>query len=176
MAQTFQPLHTQSVTVRRRRLAWLLLFLFLLAALAIVLTPVWLIQPFRPQTQTSLALSYALRRWSPLVTVLLAVLSALLCYWLARRAKWWRKVVLVFALVLVCGLAWLARQNHFEWMFHPLPAAGYARAPEAKFVADTDMVLAVQVNGEAVAYPIRQMAYHHVVADTVGGTPLVATY
>jgi hypothetical protein len=85
-------------------------------------------------------------------------------------------VVLVFALVIVCGLAWLARQNHFEWMFHPLPAAGYTGIEKANFVDGTDMVIAVQVNGEAVAYPIRQMAYHHVVADTVGGTPLVATY
>jgi hypothetical protein len=38
------------------------------------------------------------------------------------------------------------------------------------------MVLSVKVNGEAVAYPVRLMAYHHVVQDIVGGTPLVATY
>ena len=41
---------------------------------------------------------------------------------------------------------------------------------------DSDMVLAVENQGEAVAYPIRLMAYHHVVQDTVGGVPLVATY
>jgi hypothetical protein len=27
-----------------------------------------------------------------------------------------------------------------------------------------------------VAYPVRLMAYHHLVQDVVGGTPLVATY
>ena len=159
-----------------RRLARLLLFLLVLAALVLVLTPAWFIQPFRPQTQTSLALSYALRRWSPVVTLLLAALAALLCLWLARGARWWRKVVLSAAFALICATAWLARQNHFEWMFRPLPAPAYARAGEANFVADADMVLAVRLNGEAVAYPVRQMAYHHVVADTVGGTPLVATY
>jgi hypothetical protein len=37
-------------------------------------------------------------------------------------------------------------------------------------------VLAVENHGEAVAYPIRLMAYHHVVHDRVGGTPIVATY
>jgi hypothetical protein len=71
---------------------------------------------------------------------------------------------------------WFARQNHFEWMFNPLPAAAYARAGEVDFLSDTDMVLAIEVGGESVAYPVRLMAYHHVVADTVGGQPIVATY
>ncbi len=43
-------------------------------------------------------------------------------------------------------------------------------------LTDTDMVLAVEINGEAVAYPVRLMAYHHLVHDVVGGTPIVATY
>ncbi len=160
-----------------RRVAWLALFLIMLAALGMVFTPAWLIQPFRPQTQASLSLSYTLRRWSPLATIILVALAALVCVWLWRGARrWWGKAALVPLLALVCLAAWFARQNHFEWMFHPLTAPAYARGPEANFVAGSDMVLAVQVNGEAVAYPIRQMAYHHVVADTVGGTPLVATY
>src|SRR5712692_1826092 len=36
--------------------------------------------------------------------------------------------------------------------------------------------LAVKINKEAVAYPVRLMAYHHVVQDVVGGTPICATY
>ena len=31
-------------------------------------------------------------------------------------------------------------------------------------------------NGEAAAYPIRQLAYHHLVQDIVGGVPIVVTY
>ena len=161
---------------RRRQLAWLALGLLVLAALALVCTPAWLIQPFRPQTPASLKLSFALRRWSPLLTLVLLAATAFLCLWLARRTRWWSKPVLVVAVALVCGAAWFARQNHFEWMFHPLPDPAYARASEASYVGDADMVLAVQLNGEAVAYPVRQMAYHHLVDDTVGGTPLVATY
>ncbi len=164
-------------TRRGRLLAWLVLPVLVIAALALVFTPAWLIQPFRPQTQASLSLSYTLRTWSPLLTIVLVVLVALLSFGLWRGARrWWRKSLLVLALALVCGMAWLARQNHFEWMFRPLPDAAYARVAEADFVAATDMVLAVQLNGEAAAYPVRLMAYHHLVADTVGGTPLVATY
>jgi hypothetical protein len=34
----------------------------------------------------------------------------------------------------------------------------------------------VRVAGIARAYPIRSISYHHVVNDTVGGVPIVATY
>jgi hypothetical protein len=61
-------------------------------------------------------------------------------------------------------------------MFNPVAHSAYAKASEADFVAADDMVLAVEINGESVAYPIRQMAYHHVVQDVVGGTPITATY
>ena len=71
---------------------------------------------------------------------------------------------------------WFARQNHFEWMFAPISTVTYAHANEANFLADSDMVMAIEVNGEAVAYPVRQMAYHHVVNDFVGGKPITATY
>lgn len=73
-------------------------------------------------------------------------------------------------------VTWFARQNHFEWMFNPLPNAAYAKVSEVNFVNDGDMVLAVEINGEAVAYPVRQMGYHHVINDVVGGKPITATY
>lgn len=72
--------------------------------------------------------------------------------------------------------AWFARQNHFERMFNPLANAGYVSANASTFIADSDLVMAVARNGEAAAYPIRQLAYHHLVQDTVGGVPIVVTY
>ena len=38
------------------------------------------------------------------------------------------------------------------------------------------MVLGIEVGGLSLAYPIRQMAYHHVVNDMFGTTPVVVTY
>ena len=163
-------------TRARRRAAWAVLLLAVVAAVAMVLTPIWLIQPFAPQSQRGLELSYLLRRWSPAATLAATALVLGLAVWLWRGTRWWLKAVLVLALVPTVAVTWLARQNHFEWMFQPLPNASYVRAGDAGFVADTDMVLAVEVNGEAVAYPVRQLAYHHVVQDVVGGTPVVATY
>jgi len=166
-----------SVTFAGRRGAWITLLVIVLITLAIVLVPVWIIQPFRPQSARGLELSYALRRWSPPATIIALVVGSLLLVWLWRGSdRWWSKATLLVLVVPLLASTWFARQNHFEWMFRPVANASYAKPSEAGFVADTDMVIAVESNGEAVAYPVRLMAYHHLVQDRVGGTPIVATY
>ena len=160
-----------------RRLAWAVLFVVVAAALATVLIPAWLIQPFKSQTASGVELSYTLRSWAPLLTLAALLVAVWLSVWLWRgKRSWWRGGLLAAALVLVCAATWFARQNHFEWMFKPLPDAAYARMSEAGFVADKEMVLGIEINGEAAAYPVRQLAYHHVLHDTVGGVPIAATY
>jgi glucan phosphoethanolaminetransferase (alkaline phosphatase superfamily) len=166
-----------SHTKLQRRLAWAALLLLTLMALAVVLVPAWLIQPFRAQTRRDMEVAYNLRRWSPWLTLFATAAALALTLWLWRGARrWWRKSALVLLLVLMAAGAWLSRQNHFEWMFNPLAEPAYTKAGEAGFVSDSDRVLAVEIKGDAVAYPIRLMAYHHLVQDTVGGTSLVATY
>ena len=160
-----------------RRAAWVALLLLALIGLAIVMIPVWIVRPFKPQTEAGLKLSYLLRSWSPLATIVASTGALVLVIWLFRGARrWWRKAALVVIILPLLAATWFARQNHFEWMFHPLAQTAYAKTNDAGFVADTDMVLAVENKGEAVAYPVRQMAYHHLAADVVGGTPIVATY
>lgn len=163
-------------TNARRKLVWLLLFVLVAVVVAIVLTPVFLIMPFKAQTPRTMEISYLMRRWSPLVTALgsLAIIVFMIGLWFSGR--WWSRVFMVLLLVPTAGATWLARQNHFEWMFNPLRNPAYAKVAEAAFVNDNDRVLAVTIGGESVAYPIRLMGYHHLVGDTVGGTPIVATY
>ena len=164
-------------TKHRRRIVWVALLLLIVVALATVAIPVWFIQPFRPQSPTAIALSYALRQWAPLITVFTTIAALLLAVWLWSGAgRWWRKVTLAIVVLPLLPATWFARQNHFEWMFNPLPNPAYAKIADAPFVTESDVVLAVNINGEAVAYPIRFMGYHHLVQDVVGGTPIVATY
>jgi hypothetical protein len=160
-----------------RKAAWVALLVITLVGLAIVLAPVWIIQPFKPQSARGLEVSYALRRWSPWVTLISLAFGLFLVVRLWRGSRrWWKKAFLVVVLIPQLASTWFARQNHFEWMFNPLANAAYAKTSEAGFVDDADIVMAVESNGEAAAYPVRLMAYHHVVQDVVGGTPLVATY
>jgi uncharacterized protein DUF3179 len=160
-----------------RRIAWLVLVLLAALSLALVALPVWIIQPFKPQTQQGLQWSFAMRRWATFATPAALVLAFALVLWLWRGSRrWWRKVLLVVILVPIMAATWFSRQNHFEWMFNPLSNPAYAKISEAGFMADSDVVMAIANNGEAAAYPVRLMAYHHLVHDVVGDTPLVATY
>jgi Protein of unknown function (DUF3179) len=159
-----------------RKLIWLMFFVLVIAILAIVLTPVFLIMPFKAQTARTMEISYLLRRWSPWLTILASLLILTLAVKLWMGGRWWGRIALVIFLLPVLGATWLARQNHFEWMFNPLPNPAYVKTADANFVNDDDRLMVVAINGEAVAYPIRLMGYHHVVEDTVGGTPIVATY
>jgi Protein of unknown function (DUF3179) len=159
-----------------RRIAWLLLLIILIVGLAVVIMPIWIIQPFKSQTQRGLEWSYIFRRISPFVTIVASLTVLLMTIWLWRGSRWFLKMLLVVLLLPLFAATWMARQNHFEWIFRPHASIAYSSVPEANFVDDNDMVLAVKNNGEAVAYPVRLMAYHHLVQDVVGGTPLVATY
>jgi hypothetical protein len=38
------------------------------------------------------------------------------------------------------------------------------------------MILAVQYGTDARAYPIREMAYHHILNDVMQGVPIAVTY
>jgi hypothetical protein len=153
------------------------LWLAALVGAAAVMVPAVILRPFSPQTAPAVAVAYRLREAAPLLTVALAGLALLgaALGWrrLGRRARF----ALVAALGIALGAAWLARQNHFEWMFNPLRNPAYASTTEAAaFVDPADMVIAVEMRGDAVAYPVRQMAYHHLVHDEVGGVPVVSTY
>jgi hypothetical protein len=159
-----------------RKLAWLLFFLLIVVVLVVVLTPVFLIMPFKAQTSRTMEISYLMRRWSPWLTVLASLLILAIVVRLWMGGRWFGRIALVILLLPALAATWLARQNHFEWMFNPLPNPAYAKAADASFVNGDDRLLAVTINGESVAYPIRLMGYHHVVEDTVGGTPIVATY
>ncbi len=60
--------------------------------------------------------------------------------------------------------------------FVVLDDPGMVPAQEAWWLDDEDIVLGVHQNGEAQAFPIMQMAYHHIANTTVGGEPYLVTY
>jgi Protein of unknown function (DUF3179) len=72
-------------------------------------------------------------------------------------------------------LAFLARVNVYELMFHPVIHASFTAAPEVK-LDGAEKVITVRIGGRARAYPIRAMSYHHLLNDIVGGVAIVATY
>jgi hypothetical protein len=152
------------------------LVLVVILGIVVVALPVFLIMPFKSQTPFGVGLSFTLRRWSPLVTLATLVTGLALIATLWRGSRPWLRVLALIALVPLGVATWFARQNHFEWMFKPLPGVNRTDLAHAGFVKPGDMVLGVVSNGVAMAYPVNQVAYHHVVNDTLGGVPIIATY
>jgi hypothetical protein len=60
-------------------------------------------------------------------------------------------------------------------MFHPVSSAQFETASASK-LDKSEMILAVRYGDDARAYPIREMAYHHVLNDVVGSVPVAVTY
>ena len=144
-------------------------------SLSLFLIPGFIIRPFTHQSESGLRLAIAVKRIAPALT-LVALLGVLVLSWrLWRSSSRWLRTGIVTALVLSTASAVMVRQNYFEWMFHPIKAAGFV-SPGDVHLGDKEMVMAVQIGQEARAYPILQMAYHHILNDTVAEVPIVVTY
>ena len=156
-------------------IAGLLFFLLVVAALALFFIPAVIIRPFAYQSPRALLVAVAVRQASPLWTLLAVAAALLLAAVLWTRVSLWKKILLVLGVVLAAGSATMARLDYFEWMFHPIGAAGFEAASQTK-LDPAEMVLSVSFGGDSRAYPIRAMAYHHILNDTVGGIPVAVTY
>lgn len=58
----------------------------------------------------------------------------------------------------------------------PIDEPKFHRAADVDFLEDTEPVLAVEVDGEARAYPVQIMIWHEIVNDTFGDLPVTITY
>ena len=52
----------------------------------------------------------------------------------------------------------------------------FTTADQVDFLAESEPVLALDLDGIARAYPVQVVIWHEIVNDTVGGTPLAVTY
>jgi len=147
------------------------------SSLLLFIVPAYLIRPFVAQTHRGVAIAFVLRQASPWVTLALLGWGVWLTFsmWHKLRSPIGRSLLLI-SLFVLAGMTVLSRLNYFEWIFHPMPQRGFSEALKSSHLQDSDMVLGIEIRGEARAYPVRIMAYHHVVNDWVGGVPLVATY
>jgi hypothetical protein len=159
----------------RVRLYSLLFGIFAAIGFGFFFIPAFIIRPFTHQSASGLTAAMAIRDRAPLgslISALICVAFALLLWPYLSR---WKKALVASALVLVIGSAVMSRMNYFEWMFHPVESPRFEAESGSKL--DTgEMVLAVKFGNDARAYPIREMAYHHIVNDWVNGVPVAVTY
>ena len=159
----------------RTRGLWILLVVVALIGTAAFFVPSYIIRPFAHQSARGLFWAMAIRQRAPIVSLLCAVVCFMLAASLWPSLHKWGKALLVLPLLFVGFSAVMSRLNYFEWMFHPVDKAEFE--PEASSKLDAkEMILAVRDGDDARAYPISQMAYHHILNDVVGGVPIAVTY
>ncbi len=167
---------TVNPTQRTRWTLTAILSTCLLLSFAFVAYPMYVIRPFRAQGTRELAVALVAAQYRTSVTLVSAIvaLAALAALW-RRQPFQWRRALAPATAGLVCALAVLAHVNVYEIMFHPLGHPSFSSARDSK-LDNREMVIAVKLDGIARAYPIRDLAYHHIANDVLGKTAIVATY
>jgi lysylphosphatidylglycerol synthetase-like protein (DUF2156 family) len=170
-----------------------LLALLVALNLALIAAPLLTAIPFVTQTPALLAIAYWTRTAAPIITTLSVLLAAsLLAHGMwgsrAQRARlpiarrlptcpttkttWYQ----AFALIVIAACVVLARANNLEWIFAAAGAPQTADVAGFHEIRDNDMVIGVTIGGASRAYPVRYLAHHHMLNDTLGGAALLPTY
>jgi len=126
------------------------------------------------QRMNSIDLAYFLHKWRWVfraVFALMILVSLVRAPWHHRR-KW----LLIVPILILLAVIFMANfQIAADAMFKQPKQFSMVAAAQNK-VDSNRLVLGVFINGEAKAYPIQFMGYHHHIQDTVGGKPVMITY
>lgn len=149
-------------------LGWLGLLLFEIAN-------VYFIMPMPgSQQMNSIDLAYFLYKWR---WVFRGLFGAMIIVGLLR-AKWhrkWKWVLILPIGILVVAIYMTNFVMAADHMFYQSKKVLMVNATENK-VDSNRLIIGITNNGEAKAYPIRFLGYHHQVQDTIGGKPVIVTY
>lgn len=124
------------------------------------------------QRMASIDLAYFLYSWRWVfrtvfcLFILVGLLSAF------RGSKWLPLAALALAAVVSYAFNFRMAADHMFYQpghLHVKPAATNTVKPDRE-------VLGVMLNGQAKAYPIQYIGYHHQVLDTISGQPVMVTY
>ncbi len=159
----------------RNAFSWLIFLASALTAIGLFFIPAFVIRPFHHQMVGALTLAMDLRQRAPRGILTAALICLVFAVILWGSSNLWRKIVLSALMLLVAFSAVMARLNYFEWMFHPVDSAQFVAEPASKLDKD-EMILAIRFGSDARAYPISEMAYHHILNDVVDGVPVAVTY
>jgi len=174
------PTPAQNQPAKRQTVTWVLLGVLILLGITLVGFPLFIVRPFVRQAAVPLSIALIAQRWAPLFTLFafLAGIPLIIRSWAGRgeRLRVVKNASLLAAVAALGLAASAARFNVFERiLFQPLVDVRFVPAARADLRPD-DMVMAVNINGDVRAYPVLQVAYHHIVNDVAGGVPIAATY
>src|SRR3954453_7357062 len=138
---------------------------------------VYFIMPFPGSQQANtIDLAYFIDQnilYIRVIALLLIIVPVLNVY---RGRKRWSKILLSVVFVLYAVIFYFFNfQFLADKMFYQPKHKNIVSVDENK-VPLNKLVIAVALNGEAKAYPIEIIGYHHQVQDTIAGQPIIVTY
>ncbi len=154
-----------------------LLFLGFLLLFATEILRVYFIMPFPGSQQSNtIGLAYFISKnifWLRAIG-LLVVIFPLISFF--EHGRLWKKIILS---VIVLFYLFIFYMFNFKFL-----ADKMFYQPKNKFLAsvadnkvDTNkLIIGASINGQAKAYPIEIIGYHHQVQDTIGNEPVIITY
>jgi len=140
------------------------------------LANVWFIMPLPgSQRVRSIDIAYALHEWRWIVRGSLGVIiaAALPFVWRAPRSA---RVWATTSLVALSGIVYLANVRMAADQIFIAPTSLDLQPASHNKVPASALVVGVSLAGEARAYPVRFLGYHHQVRDSVGGRPILVSY
>lgn len=137
---------------------------------------VWFVMPLPgSQRLRSVDIAYALHRWRWVVRGLALVwMAGGVAVW--RATTGWRRWATVVGALAVGGIAYVTNfVMSAEAIFRQPDAIRLASGTTSGVAADR-LVVGIELDGEARAYPLQFIGYHHFVYDTIAGRPILVTY
>lgn len=138
---------------------------------------VYFLMPFKgSQVGDTVSYAYLLNRSVVGVRILVLVLALFALVAVFKRGRTWEKVVLPLIL-LSYGVVFYAFNFRMaaDTIFYQPVNKNFATASDTS-MDRSKLVIGVVIDGQAKAYPIQLIGYHHQVVDTLGNVPVMVTY
>ncbi|MGB5005345.1 MAG: DUF3179 domain-containing (seleno)protein [Ferruginibacter sp.] len=138
---------------------------------------VYFIMPFPgSQKADTIQIAYFLNNniwWFRILGLILILLPMIYIF---RNSRWWKKIFLAFFVLIYATVFYFFNFKFLaDKMFIQPTNKILATAADNK-IDNTKLVIGVAINGQAKAYPVEIIGYHHQVTDSIGGEPVMVTY
>jgi hypothetical protein len=156
----------------------LLLITGFIILLATEILHVYFIMPFPgSQKADTIQIAYFLHNYIWWFRVLGLILFVPPMIYIFRNSRWWRKILLAI-FVLMYGIIFYMFNFKFlaDKMFYQPRHKIWGTKLYNNKIDSNKLIIGVEMNGVAKAYPIEIIGYHHQVQDEVGGEPVMVTY
>jgi hypothetical protein len=127
------------------------------------------------QRMRSVDAAYAIYRWRWVLRLLagLMIVAGAVPLWRSLGRRRW---LVPAALAATAGIAWVVNFRMAADQMFRQPGVLNMRPAAENLVAGDRLVVGIALNGEARAYPLQFIGYHHQVRDSVGGQPVLVSY